>query len=243
MSAGTKNKALLITSDSRMETDSAPYGAAEAIWQGASISLVIVFLYVIYRNGLKRGQLVASEQYDRKFLKLKDDVQSAMNQMSRSHQRLENELKNSKLIPNNYVLASYAEEGKSLHPRNDGYVMRVERKFEHRAVAESVLGRELAPNEVVHHIYAPAKDDNSLGNLCVLDREQHDLFHTYLTREVKIKGKYPRTADQKVLLKRHYQGILLEDAAAHKKVAFPPISTDAKLSAIAPRQFEEVETK
>ena len=127
------------------------------------------------------------------------------------------------------------EAGESNHLRADGYVMRVARKFEHACVAESILGRELAANEIVHHIYGPAKKDNSPQNLCVLDREQHDLFHTFLQRDKDLKGKYPSVADQKGLLKRHYHGILLEEALANKVVAFAPIPPGGYPVVITPK--------
>ena len=89
-------------------------------------------------------------------------------------------------------------------------------------MAESILGRDLAPHEIVHHIYSPARDDNRPENLCVMDRDQHDYFHSYLQREKNLKGKYPSIAAQKVALKMHYEGILLDEALQTKKVQFPP---------------------
>ncbi|MEQ1666585.1 MAG: HNH endonuclease [Bdellovibrionales bacterium] len=49
-------------------------------------------------------------------------------------------------------------------------------KFEHREVAESILGRKLLPGEVVHHINGK-KYDNGPKNLCVMSSRDHDRYH------------------------------------------------------------------
>lgn len=208
------------------------------------ISCTLLFalvLFVVYRKASRIGRAQATKVYNQKVSQLKDELYAGLSRyndkfdqfsnvntkkiedLTRAQAKFEKSLWNSKLIPTDHVLVSYAEEGVSHHTRADGYVMRVECKFEHRATAEETLGRALAANEVVHHIYPPARDDNSLENLCVLDRDQHDLFHTFIEREVKLKGKFPRITEQKNFLKQHFHGILLEDAHNKKRVAFPPI--------------------
>ncbi len=107
----------------------------------------------------------------------------------------------------------------SNHLSTDGYVLRVEVNYEHRRVAEHLMGRHLKPNEVVHHILAPMKSDNTPENLCVLDREQHDYWHTYVRRERELKGGYPPVPEQKVRLRRDFGGILLEDLVRQRDAA------------------------
>lgn len=107
----------------------------------------------------------------------------------------------------------------SNHLSADGYVLRVEVNYEHRRVAEHLMGRHLKSNEVVHHILAPMKSDNTPGNLCVLDREQHDYWHTYVRRERELKGAYLPVPEQKVRLRRDFGGILLEDLVRQRDAA------------------------
>lgn len=58
------------------------------------------------------------------------------------------------------------------HPEADkhGYV------YEHRLVAERIIGRLLYENEVVHHKNGH-RDDNSIDNLVVMDIGQHKALH------------------------------------------------------------------
>ncbi len=51
--------------------------------------------------------------------------------------------------------------------------------WEHRVIAENLLGRKLKTNEVVHHIDCNPKN-NSIHNLIVLSRGKHTSLHRYL---------------------------------------------------------------
>ena len=134
------------------------------------------------------------------------DFSRISNLLVESNRKTMQTLESSQLIPQGKVLVDLSE-GAEQFKLSNGYVIRVERKFEHRAVAEEILGRELAPNEIVHHIYGPKTDDNSPENLCVMDQDQHDYFHAYLQRQKSIDGRYPPIAVQKLALKQHFEGL------------------------------------
>lgn len=92
----------------------------------------------------------------------------------------------------------------------DGYVYL--KKFmttEHRYIAMQLVGRDLMPNEVVHHINGK-KTDNRRINLCLMDRGKHEHLHAWLNWQKSKKGSYPKIADQKQVLENEYGGILLE---------------------------------
>jgi superfamily II DNA helicase RecQ len=99
-----------------------------------------------------------------------------------------------------------------------GYVvLSASRELEHRYLARQKLGRELKLNEIVHHINGK-KTDNGIGNLCVMDGEKHELFHSWLSWKRKKNGRYPSSKDQKRILVEEYGGTLLENFVPQKQV-------------------------
>lgn len=98
----------------------------------------------------------------------------------------------------------------SKHLNSDGYfVLADSKELEHRFIAKQLLGRNLNKNEVVHHING-RKTDNQINNLCLMDRQRHEFFHTWLRWKREKSGKYPSIKHQKNILKNEYNGILLE---------------------------------
>lgn len=90
-----------------------------------------------------------------------------------------------------------------------GYVvLHKENELEHRYKAKQVIGRELKPNEVVHHINGK-RTDNDISNLCLMDRQKHEHFHAWLNWKKSKTHKYPSFEIQKIVLKEEYNGILL----------------------------------
>ncbi len=184
------------------------------------IALILLIFYMGFRRGVKKGELLTQDFFTKKLNELSESYEKQAQTVSDAQSRFEEQLKISKIIPQNHVLVPL-DEGKYFYKLPNGYVMRLELQFDHRAVAEEALARELASNEVVHHIFGKNRDDNNPENLCVLDRDYHDLWHTFLDRERRIKGGYPRIAEQKWLLKKYYGGILIGEAFAKKTPTFP----------------------
>ena len=103
-----------------------------------------------------------------------------------------------------------------------GYVVLVrENELEHRYIAKQMLERDLAQNEVVHHINGN-KTDNELRNLCLMDSEKHEHFHAWLRWKKEKNKRYPPISHQKRVLVDEYVGILLENLISLKE----PISNE-----------------
>ena len=194
------------------------------------ISGVIIFcicLLFAFKEGVSAGIKKATKASDENFTNYKNEVQNALNELQRSNDRLNKSINNSKLIPDNHALIRFDKESSKNYTTADGYIMRVEARFEHRIIAEEILCRKLQPNEEVHHIYykKTGKSNNSPSNLCVLDREDHQFFHDiYMPRKLaQNNGHYLTTPEQKLVLKRQFRGILLEDALAAKRFVYEPI--------------------
>lgn len=86
------------------------------------------------------------------------------------------------IFPNGNPSAMTPEAGKKSGDsrrrsgKSNGYVKRFNR-HEHRVVAEEMLGRKLAPEEVVHH-KDHNRGNNSPENLQVMKRNDHSRLHS-----------------------------------------------------------------
>lgn len=75
---------------------------------------------------------------------------------------------------NGYRLIYLPAHPKAMNNANwVGYV------YEHTVVAESILGREIKDNEVVHHLDGNRKN-NRYPNLLVLEKSQHGKLHVWI---------------------------------------------------------------
>lgn len=109
------------------------------------------------------------------------------------------------------LLIRWARSGK--HTEN-GYVrvrsVSGREWFEHRAVAERILGRRLDEREVVHHING-RRSDNRPSNLCVMPHDDHIRYHEWYDWIYATYGNYPRRETQLRKLREEFQGILLSE--------------------------------
>ena len=113
-------------------------------------------------------------------------------------------------------IATESKKRNKTYINDRGYVvLRLENDLEHRFIAKNILDRNLKPNEIVHHINGK-KNDNQLRNLCLMDREKHELFHSWLRWKLQKSGSYPSFEDQKRILTQEYNGILLEQLTFKK---------------------------
>lgn len=102
-----------------------------------------------------------------------------------------------------------------------GYVVRsATGELEHRHIAKQVLARGLERNEVVHHING-IKTDNAIKNLCVMDRDKHEHFHSWLSWKKQKTGQYPSPRNQRKVLEDEYGGTLLESFRPNETVITP----------------------
>lgn len=217
---GQKNKTVLGAQSSPEFHFTLSIGKNEVFGVGAialAALAAVYFLFKWFRDAHRKTLILATHATE----SLMSEYEILAKKLSRSNEKVAATISESKVVPHGYVQVPL-KEGVSRHVLTSGYVIRVERKLEHRAVAEDVIGRELVSNELVHHIYGPATDDNRPENLCILDKDQHDFFHTYVQRERTLKGRYPTVANQRRVLKDHFEGILLDEALTRKEFQFPP---------------------
>lgn len=110
-----------------------------------------------------------------------------------------------------FVLKKYQNADGYVYSKNDsGKIL-----YEHREIAEKILGRRLTRYEVVHHINGKT-DDNDPANLCVMDSIEHDRFHKWCEFIHKTYNRYPRRDTQLKKLKESFKGILLTEVSNSK---------------------------
>lgn len=189
------------------------------------------FIIIVFLGLLLLAVLLLLSKYLFSMRKMTiDAINQRLSQTENAIDDVRTSFQNCRIVPYGHVIVPL-DEGFSQHTLASGYVLKIERQLEHRAVAEAILGRKLAVNERVHHIYGLGKNDNRPENLCVIDIDAHDVFHSYLRREKELKGKYPSTATQRRILKDYFGGILLKEALSNKVFQFPPIEARPQLFA------------
>lgn len=74
-----------------------------------------------------------------------------------------------------FVSDTYEENGYRVRRK---MTKRTSKVYEHRAIAEQVLGHEIPPIHEVHHINFN-RQDNRLENLCILNENDHRHYHNW----------------------------------------------------------------
>ena len=92
----------------------------------------------------------------------------------------------------------------------NGYYVLENGELEHRYIARRILNRKLQNNEVVHHMNG-RKVDNRIANLCVMDWEDHEIFHGWILWKKKVTGYYPSMDVQRKKLREKFDGIILSE--------------------------------
>lgn len=112
-----------------------------------------------------------------------------------------------------FALRLFFKRGVRRRLSEDGYVVKKTDsgvQYEHRQIAEEILGRRLLPGEVVHHINGK-RADNRPSNLCVMSSRDHDRYHEWYDWIYKNYGNYPRRETQLKKLRESFNGIILEE--------------------------------
>ena len=91
---------------------------------------------------------------------------------------------------------------------DNGHFVLKNGEFEHHYLASQMLNRPLERNEVVHHING-RRADNRISNLCVMDWEEHEIFHAWPSWKKKKSGRYPSKEMQRRRLEERHGGIIL----------------------------------
>lgn len=108
-----------------------------------------------------------------------------------------------------YAYKKLTKKTKKYINKNGYIVLPEHNELEHRYIAMQILKRDLAKNEVVHHIDGN-KINNKVNNLCLMDREKHEFFHSWLLWKRQKSGRYPSFKDQYRVLEEEYGGVLLK---------------------------------
>lgn len=125
---------------------------------------------------------------------------------------------------------------KSKTINSSGYVVLTDTgELEHRHIAMKILGRKLNRDEIVHHING-VKIDNAISNLCLMNNEKHEHFHSWLRWKKEKSGKYPTIKNQRQVLKKEYGGLLLDSVDRKLENETP------KSSSIQTSLLEELKT-
>lgn len=113
--------------------------------------------------------------------------------------------------------------GRAISYQNkSGYIVKRDiigrRYFEHRLIAEEILGRKLKDDEVVHHINK-ITNDNRPENLCIMLDHAHRHYHRWYKWKKENNCSLDRASSMKKL--RGLNGIPLQDIISpiNKKIS------------------------